>query len=254
MDTLPIKFAEAVWVVYGGIGLLILVAVVGLVLVIRFLFVKFIEAEISKRLQSHQHAQQIEIENIKYRIANLAGRASSIYLKEYEHLPSVWISLNETYRSTALLAGGVRNYPSLNGVSAVDLELFLDNTDLIDWQKDRLRKSTNKTRDYIDFIGRKEFRQAARDHDELITNIDKYAIFFSVEIKKEMMDFAQMLKNTIIEYDLNVLDRIEGTKIERTAREEFRTYGSARLEDLERKIRDRLWDADSAAVAVSPPA
>lgn len=248
MDTPQIKFLEAIWVVYGGIGLVIIAISIGLFLLARFFTIKLVDAKIAQKLESFKHAQQVDIEGLKYKINNLSDRASKIYLKEYEHLPNVWISLNEAFRSSLFLAGGLRQYPDLNSASRHDLEMYFDNSNLKDWQKHRIRNASDRNAAYIDLLNRKEYNQAVEDHAQLRQNIDKYAIFFSAEIKREMERFADMLWGAIVEYDVFVLDKIHGVKIERKEREELRRNGRSKLEELEEKIRARLWNADSAAM------
>lgn len=248
MESPQVEALRAIWVVYGSLGVAAVAAVVGLFFLIRFFATKFLDARIAEKLESHKHAQQIDIEGLKFRINNLADRAAKAYVKEFEHLPNVWISLNEAYRSARYATGGVRQYADLNAANAKDLETFLANSDLLDWQKERINHTTDKTKTYINFIDRRTFQIAMDNHREFRMNIDKFAIFFSKEIKSDLEKFADLLWSALIEYEIYDLDRLEGVKPERKARADLRNNGQARLEELEQKIRERLWNADSAAL------
>jgi hypothetical protein len=248
MDSVSFHFFQSAWNVLGIVGVLLAGAVTLSFLAFRFFSAKWLDTKFSERLESYKHAQQRELEALRFKINGLIDRASKIYGKEYEHLPNLWFELNTAYRSARYLLGGLRQFPDLDTMTPDQLEQFLDRSDLEEWQKTELKAASRKTTYWSRCQDFRAFNKAVEDHVEFRASLSKYAIFFSEDMRSDFENTSNMIWDVIVEYDIFWLNRDPDVKTQRTAREEMRINGEQRLKVLEKSVRDRLWDAERAEI------
>ena len=249
MDETTFRFFQSAWNVLGVLGLVFTAAGISAYLAFRYLGAKWLDTKFSERLESYKHAQQRELEALRFKINGLIERASKIYGKEYEHLPNLWFDLNTAFGSTHGLLGGLRFLPNLDMMNDQELEEFLNQADLREWQKIEFRDSRNKVRHWSRLEDGKNYSKAFEDHKNFRISLSKHAIFFSAEMRIEFEKVADMLWKVIVEFEIYQLNPEEGAPIERTARKEMRENGVERLKLLETAVRDRLWNAERAELS-----
>lgn len=101
---------------------------------------------------------------------------------------------------------------------------------------------------WIEIQERRDLHKGYKEHADFRLSLSRYCIFFSEDLQADLEGFADMIWNALIEFEIYKLEDLDGEKPVRKAREELRTKGPERLKALERKLRDRLWNAESPAL------
>ena len=89
MDTIP----EAIRSLAALIGVFVVGA--GGAVAIAFAFFKWLgekwlNSRFEERLEAFKHAQQLEIEHLRFRISAMMDRTEKLYQREFEVLPEIW--------------------------------------------------------------------------------------------------------------------------------------------------------------------
>jgi len=94
----------------------------------RFLGQKWIEGKFSERLEAYKHAQNRELEDVRFRINAIFNRLRQFHDKEFELLPVAWGNLNDAWLAIVRCNRGFREDPNLDALSLEELEVFLSET------------------------------------------------------------------------------------------------------------------------------
>jgi hypothetical protein len=115
---------------------------------------KHIEARIKAAADQHLAKQKHEfdrtIEGLKARVGRLQDRASKLHQREYEVLPDAWGLLNKAYGIAQEATGSQAIYLGKNGGDREAIEAIIEQCDLEDWQKARLKASPHWYSDYTE--------------------------------------------------------------------------------------------------------
>src|SRR3981189_966761 len=103
---------------------------------------KWLSARFDQQLAAFKHAQQKEIEELRYKISALLDRAVKLHQREFEVLPEAWSRLNDAYGIALSVISPFQQYPDLDGISGNQLEVFLESSSLQKWEQEELRKQT----------------------------------------------------------------------------------------------------------------
>ncbi len=125
-------------VVYGGGSIALAYAA------FMFLGKKWIENQFSKSLQKYKHEQSKELEETKYTINSLFSRVTKIHEKEFEVLPNAWELLHNAIAELTKFTSILKQYPNLDVMTDVQLDAFLKDSFLYDYQKEELKRKNKK--------------------------------------------------------------------------------------------------------------
>ena len=98
------------------------------------------------KLLDHQFAKGLE--RYKFKIDSQFDRISKIHEKEFEVLPRIWALVLKARSILYSLSNPSQEYPNLDVVSQEELEEFLEQSDLKRTDKDKLRASKHRVKDY----------------------------------------------------------------------------------------------------------
>lgn len=200
---------------------------------------KWITAEFDKRLKALEHERNIEIERLRSDLTRSFDRRSKLHQREFDVLPDIWARTCDAYWSTRGIVSSVQTHPDLNRMSAPQLEDFLSECDLRDWQKEELRRESDKTRYYLDKVFWHRL-QSARGMVTAASNaLGKLGIFINRETRQRIDDLNSLLWNALVEEELNHVQRVVPRIRDDISR--LMKEGEKLREDLESEIRDILW-------------
>ncbi len=211
-----------------------------------WLFKKFgdrwLTAKFDERLEDYKHAQQKELETLRFKINTLFDRTTKLHQHEFEVLPEIWALLTESYSQTAHFTSPFQQYPDLNRMTEAHLAEFLQKSPLQDWQKGELLKQGDKTREYMKQIFWHDLNRVRKTYAEFQAYLVKNGIFIQPDLKARLKILSDMLFDAIYEKQFE-----EENPVPRAGRFEkgdrFRKDGPAILSSVENEIYERLWDA-----------
>lgn len=133
-----------VFALTAGVGA-VLAALTGLAFGLFKLFGdKWLTAKFDERLENYKHAQQRELEKLRFTINALMDRTTKLNQHEFEVLPQVWALLSEAYSEAAHFTSPLQSYPDLNRMTPAHLIEFLEKSPLENWQKAELSTQSDK--------------------------------------------------------------------------------------------------------------
>jgi hypothetical protein len=102
---------------------------------LRFLSKKWLDAYFAERLEKFKHAQNQEIERLRYRINALMDRTTKLHQLEFEVLPQLWEKLGIAFQAASSFTSRIVSYPDLDQMGDEQFFEFVANSNLLDWKK-----------------------------------------------------------------------------------------------------------------------
>jgi hypothetical protein len=167
--------------------------------IFRVLATKWIETRFSERLEQFKHQQNQEIEHLRFRINTMMDRTVKLHQREFEVLPDTWSLLTDSFFTIEPVAIGFQQYPDLNNMSPERLDEFLDEGPLTPVQKTELKGQSDKIKYYSDVKGGHDLNKASDAYNEFRAKFVKNGIFIPDPIKSKFAAIDDMLKQAIIE-------------------------------------------------------
>ncbi|MFA4835768.1 MAG: hypothetical protein WC749_06860 [Dehalococcoidia bacterium] len=162
---------------------------------------KWFEHQFAQRLESFKREQSELLESYRYQINARFNRITKIHEKEFEVLPEAWHKLQDSYAYLASVASPLQQWPDLNHYSTEQMESFLKQCELLDFQMEELRKTSDKLAYYREkaywirlAVAREKFQEfrnflrynkifLSRDLFDLFTKIESAMIKAEVELE-----------------------------------------------------------------------
>ena len=206
--------------------------------IFRIFTTKWIEARFSERLEAFKHQQNQEIEHLRFRINTMMDWNVKLHQREFDILPETWNLLNEAFYTIEPIAIGFQQYPNLDEMSADRLEEFLEKSPLTGVQKTELRSEANKIQYYRAVKTMHDLNTAINSYNQFHLLVAKNAIFIVEPIKTAFLSLDQMLKEAIIERQVQPQKFDKGVILNER--------GKQLLKALEEGIQGRLWSSQDS--------
>jgi hypothetical protein len=198
MDTLLTTGKEVIaWLAKLGVTT---VAVLG---VLRVVGQKWIDQQMSVRLEKFKAEQQTELERLKHR---LVSRISKIHEKEFEVLPKAWLMLNDLHGSVVLaLDLTMKTYPDFRQLTPEQFEEFVmapPASRLSAVQKQELRDATDRRKYFIKAMAG-IYLDDAHEKQRLFQNyLIEHRIFMNDELREKFGAAQSALLNALSNYSI----------------------------------------------------
>ena len=162
----------------------------------------WIEGKFAEKLASYQHAQSQELEQTKFKINSLFNRVTKFHEKEFEVLPEAWSKLHDTLSVLLRFVSVLQNYPDLNKMTEQQLDEFLSNCKLHDYEKDELKTTSDKLTYYQNAIFWHDLNEVRKRFGEFHTYIQKNRIFLSPDLKEEFRKIDDLMWESLIDREV----------------------------------------------------
>jgi hypothetical protein len=201
---------------------------------------KLIENKFKKSIEEFRHQQQQELEHLRFQINAQLDRVTKLHQHEFEALPEAWSLMADAYYKTAAVTSSFQSYPDFNTISGPELEQFITDCKLEEWQKQELRHTTDKTRYFMKHIDSQRLAEAHEAAWKARTYILKSGIFMQRPIVEKFQNIDDLIYAALIERQTNQeLDGVLPRKIDDQA--VLAKRGVPLLRELETIIHERLW-------------
>jgi len=204
---------------------------------------KWLNAKFEERLAEYKHAQQKEIEQLRFRINTLMDRTTKLHQHEFDVLPEAWSRLNDAFGHTGAVVSPVQTYPDLNRMSEDHVNEYLKKTALQEWEKAELMTQTDRTeffRKRIFWYRLSDARAACREHH---TYLKKSGIFIPADVRDKFYELDTLMWDALGEQETN--ERMEQIPRMQEKIGVFRKRGPELLKALEQQVQTRLWNSQS---------
>jgi hypothetical protein len=203
---------------------------------------KWLNAKFEERLASYKHEQQKELEHLRFTINAQMDRATKLHLKEFESLPEAWARLVEAYGIIRTIVARYQSTPDISSMNVAQLEDFLTNSKLAEWQRQAVRDASNKTDEYRNQVEPFKIARARKATRRFYVYFRKNGIFIRDPIKEQFVKLDELLLSAMSEHEMNFQHKTR----------EFRSIdmlgsqGETMLKNLEFEIQKRLWDSTAS--------
>jgi hypothetical protein len=201
--------------------------------------VKWLESKFAERLATFKHAQAKEIEEVRFRISSIFDRLTKLHQKEFEVLPEAWARLYRAFWKASSLLAFVVSRPDLNRMNEAHRNEFLQSSELMEWQKEEVRKASDKNKCYEECIKWHELADtkdaSIKCHEYLQTN----GIFLEQEMKDSFSRLDDLIWKAIKEREL-ILRHGPGSG--RSEPMNFKGEAEPLMKELEVNVRRRLHE------------
>ncbi|MGD0109242.1 MAG: hypothetical protein ABSC06_35180 [Rhodopila sp.] len=189
---------------FAAIAALLVAAAYGL---FRLLGEKWLNSKFEERLAAYKHAQQRELEQLKFEINTLMDRTTKLHQREFDVLPEIWGKANDAFSAALSIGFGLQRYPDLNSMNGQQLDSFLEKSELEAWQKAEIRKAPDKTRYYIGAIAPIDLWNAEKARIEFSGYLSRNGIFIPEPIDKQFKAVDQLLFDVVNEYRISLQEK-----------------------------------------------
>jgi hypothetical protein len=217
-----------------GFGSVFLAAVAA----VRWFGESWVTSKFSERLEAFKHAQQREIEQLKFQISTSMDRAVKLHQREFETVPKAWSTLVAAFNSVKGFTAPFQSYADVSRMNDEELNEFLDGTDLPKTQKNDILASGDRNKAYQEATFWRRLATVQGDfrmhHVFLLEN----AIFMPSAMKTKFTAIGDLAWDALMEHKTNHEMKVWS---KRPQLEKFQKLGDKMLLELEEEIQKRLW-------------
>jgi hypothetical protein len=189
--------AAGIVVVAGGGGAALILGP------LRYLADKWLTSKFNQRLEQFKHAQQVEMENLRFKINSLFDRTTKLHQREFEVVPTAWGMLVECKNQVSALLAAYQQYPNLDRMTAAQLDEFLEGSLLAKWQRDELKVAPKKVDYYIDAVFYHRYDQARAACRDAHVYVLKNGIFMPSDMKEKFDKISDLVWSALAEHHMN---------------------------------------------------
>lgn len=203
---------------------------------------KWLDARFQKNFQQLVHDQNKEIERLKNELTKSFDRATKLHQREFDVLPQIWDQVSEAYWATASLVSPLQTISDLNRMQPKQLAAFVAESELLDWQKDDVLASVDKTKTFNEILYWHKLNRVSQSHRAADIALSRSGIFVQDAIKEKLQAILNLVRGALIEDEMNhehppsrFNERLH-SDIDR-----IRSDGGTWMSEAENMIKARLW-------------
>lgn len=198
----------------------------------------WIENKFAQRLDQLRHQQALELQRLRVEIDAMLSGALKLQEKEFLVLPEAWAKLDEAHGLVNWLVAPLQQYADVNRMSSTQLEEFLDGTEFSASQKDEIRGSHDKSKNYQEILFWHRLHKVKRAFSDLQTYVARDGIFLPPELESKFKAISEMLWSAVISKEVG--HEAEDWKMQRNGWDKVRAEAEPLYLDIKTHIKERL--------------
>lgn len=213
---------------------------------------KWLDQRFAEKLQKadQQFQQQVKeseqrhdtlVRHLQSSIDREFDRATRLHTKEFEALTKCWRSIHKAYWLARQATASFQHLHSMQAMSPLQVQSFIDNCPLLDWQKEELRQiASEEERDsyYNKALRESRWRECMKARDALVMLTDRNAIFLMPNIRDMLDGIEKLVTSAVLELQTNLQ---YGTRDDEAAKK--LRQGESLYKELETAIHARVWSS-----------
>jgi hypothetical protein len=168
---------------------------------------RYLGFHFDQKLAQLKDQQNQEIEKLREQLNHLSDRGRRSNEMEFAAIRVVWESFVEAYLSTATCAYASVEFPDFFRMSDEEREAVISGSDLLEEEKDRMRKAKDPNREYVAILNWQQIARAGRDQHELRLLIRKQRIFMPKQLGDQFMGAVTKLTGVYVHRKMSFQDR-----------------------------------------------
>lgn len=201
---------------------------------------KWLNAKFAERLEDYRHAQKKELENVRFEMNKLMDRTVKLHQREYDALPEAWSLLVNAHGITKAAISPLQQYADVQRMNDAQLDVFLSESSLPDWEKAELKAANNKNQYYLNaqswYMSANALEAAQDFHVYRLKN----GIFMLPDIHEKLELMDDLMFKAIVDRQLQLQNKPRRETNE--ARQKLESEGEGIMKELAADIRERLWN------------
>jgi len=161
---------------------------------------KWFENRFAESLEEFKRGQSELLEQFKFEVNSRFNRITKIHEKEFEVLPSAWYKLQDAYGALVGVASPGQDWPSLNDYSTDQLESFLEQCELLDFQKQELRAAVDK----LAYYQEKSYWRRLNAARKLLQEFKRYLAYNRIFLSKDLFGLFRKIELAMIEVEVEL--------------------------------------------------
>lgn len=188
------------------------------------------------------------MEQVRYRINSYFDRAVRLHAIEFQILPELWGRLHDSFHSTNAFTSWLQSFPDVDKMKPEQLEAFLQQSPLLEYQKADVRAATRKTDEYIKIIYFHDLNRTRKTYHEFNGFLMKKSVVLEPDIEGKFKAISAMIWDAIVEKE--VFESMDMRRGERGSglpphekRDLLEDQGKALLEEIRLIVQGALRDS-----------
>lgn len=228
--------------VWDAIGALLLAgggAAIITIGIMRLFGESWLNHRFARKMSQFTHEQDQQIERLRLEINTLFDRMTKLHAREFEVVPEAWSMLVDADRYTRALIASFQSYPDFSRYREDELEEFLEKSPLSEIQKRDLRKSSDKTKFYMQAIFWHRNSEARKAYLEARIFHSKNGIFLEDDLDRQFKKAIDLLWGALLEREHNE-QYPDARPLSREAHKALQDEGTLLMDQIRAQIRKRL--------------
>jgi len=200
---------------------------------------KWLTAKFDKHLEDHKHAQQKELENVRFEFNKLMDRTVKLHQQEFDVLPEAWALLVVAKGMSESAVSYLQSYIDLSQMSDAQLDQYLVKCPFDQWKKEEIKSSSEKNKLYQKYMDWEKIVNAQASFREFSLFRLKNGIFMSSPIQEKFRQLDNLIIEALIERQIELEPGSDSPG--KDARKKFKKECGNLMDNLEVAIHDRLW-------------
>lgn len=213
----------------------------------RFFLGKWLDQRFQREMAEVRAAEQAALVRLQSNINTMFGRIVKLHAQEFDALPEAWAKLNEAMQRTKPVAMAFSRTADLDRMDDDELELFLKQSSLTDWDKFQLMKASKKTNYYVKVTNWKALQEAKQAFWAFQTFFANRCIFMPEDFEGKFTALETITLDALLEAELILENSDMPREFEKT-RVFFAQETAKMVADLKSAIRARLWVSTTTIV------
>ena len=232
LDPLYRLFGEVIVIGGGGAGVAFIL--------FRAFGKAWLEARFAEKLAAFEHEQQKELQRLRVEIESILSGALKIQEREFTVLPEAWQKLNDAYGLTQWITSAGGEAPNFSVLDDDELEEFLQSSELLPTQKQRVRSADVNYRFevYQDLIFWHRLHRAQVAVAALRDYTATQGVFLPPPLKKQFAEMLPILWSALSW--LRTAQQGQDLQLRGRGREELEAKGAPLHAAIEQAIADRI--------------
>jgi hypothetical protein len=153
----------------------------------------WLDDKFQQRLETFKHLQNQEIERLRLEINSTFDRRVKLHQREFEVIPEMLALIVDAYVTASQFTSVFQSYPDLQYMELTEFEAFLQKSELEDWQKVKVKASSDRNDTYQNEIYRHQARLPQEAYHKYRMHFLKNGIFLPKNLKERFVALDDLI-------------------------------------------------------------
>lgn len=207
-------------------------------LLFQWLGQKWIENKFAERLEQLRYQQALEIQRLRVEIDSMLSGTIKLQEKDFSILPEAWEKLDEAKGLVSWLVSPMQQYADVSRMSSMQLEEFLESTELSESHKNEIKNSSDKNEVYQNAEFWRRLSKVKKACSELQAYIARNGIFLPDSLEKKFSKISDTFWHALTSKEVGY--EAQDWKMQNEGWSKIQEEVTPLYEEIKREIQTRL--------------